>query len=454
MKAVVILAIILGMAFSFNLGIANADDLSDMKEQMKALQETINTLNAKIQVLESKQEAQAERVKQPAGSDLQETVNTLNEKIKTLETTQAIQAKEIKKVPEMDKKINSLKDMSKGLLDKLTIGGHLKLYMLDQSQGKHNGSEQHNNWSAGINHFYLYLTKELEDWLKLDIQTDLSVSASATPSVGSNITRASSASTTFKIHQAFFTGLLPKNYELKLGIFNPMFSEEYAKETWWHELYHQNDGLANLQTWHDQGVELYKNYDFDNWSLPAYFSVLGGNLTSSDSRFIDNNNNKAVLLHLAPEFFQSKFKLLGSFAYGTWDNKDDSDMYHALGGFEWKYQKFNLTGEYIYRVYQSRITTGTNKADGTNKGYWLRAMYTFDPRWRALVKYSHSNLYKTGLGVGMMSDTYDTTSLAVDFFLTPNSTIIGQYQYIDARRSDGTDKLKANRFTLGWRTTF
>ncbi len=390
-----------------SVGFARADDISELKEQIK-------TLSAKIEALEAKQESQA---------------------------------KEIKKVPELAEKVSALKQGPASLLEGVNVGGHLKMYMFDRTDGSRNGESQHTDISAGINHAYIFFTKEIEDWLKLDVQTDISVSASATPTIGSDIVRADSATTTFKLYQAFMTALLTQGYELKVGSFNPMFSEEYAKETWWHELYHQNTGLVYLQQWHDTGIELYKNFDFDKWSLPVYFSVLNGN------QFVDNNEDKTVLLHIAPEFFQTKLRLLGSIGTGLWGDGNNGRALYSLGGFDWKYQKFNLTSEYLYRKYGHVTTTGNANADGKNEGYYVRAMYTFDPKWRALVKYSHAELYQTGL-VNMRSNNYDTTTLAVNYFLTPSSDIIAQYSFIEGNRSDASEKIKANRFTLGWRTTF
>jgi len=423
MKLAVIL-LVAGVLVFGNAALVKADEMSEMKEQIKALQETINAQ--------------------------QKTIGTLNSKIQAIETKQEAQAQEIKKVPELAQTVGELKNKPSALLEGLTVGGHLKLYMFDRSDGERNGVNQHNNLSGGINHFFLYLTKELGDWLKIDVQTDTSISASATPSLGSDITRATSSTTSTTIYQAFMTAFLPQGFEARVGVLNPIFSEEYAKETWWHELYHQNTGLANLQSWHDSGIELYKNFDFDKWSLPVYLYYLNGNTAD---RYVDNNENKTVMLHIAPEFFQTKLRLLGSLGYGKWDDKGSHPLLRSVTGFDWKYQKFNLTGEYIYNKWDQLVTTGTITADGKREGYYLRAMYNFTPKWRGLVKYSHAELYKTGLAF-MKSDNYDTTILAVDYFLTPNSTIIGQYQFVDADRSDGSESLDFGRFTLGWRTTF
>lgn len=419
-----ILLLVLCGFLLFSAGSVWADDISELKEQVKALQETIN--------------------------NQQKTIEALNSKVQAVETKQQAQASEIKKVPELAKAVDAIKEGPAGIMEGASVGGHLKLYMMDAAEGERNGDQQHNNLSAGIHHLYLYLNKEISDLLKLEVQIDNSVSASATPAIGSDISRTSSATSSTTIYQTFLTAFLPKGVELKTGIFNPMFSEEYAKETWWHELYHQNQGLASLESWHDTGMELYKNFDFDKWSLPVYLSLTNGN---DSSRYADNNGGKTILLHIAPELFHTQLRLLGSIAYGQWGTHSHDDVLQSVVGFDWKHQKLNITSEYIYRKWEQIVTTGALTADGKKEGAYIRALYNITPEWAALVKFSHAELYKTGSNT-MLSDNYNTTTIGIDYNLTPSSTIIGQYSYIDGERSNDSETIEASRYTIGWRTTF
>ncbi len=430
---VMLVLVMLGAFIFFSAGVVKADDLSEMKEQIKALQETINAQ--------------------------QQTIQTLNSKVQGIETKQESQAQAIKKVPELTDKVAKLKENPVGdLLGGVQVGAHLKFAMLDQTIGKRNGVNQKTDLSAGFvgsHNLILYFGKELADWLRIDIQPEVDVSASATPSLGSDITRVTSSSTSIKIHQAFMTALLPKGYELKVGTFNAMYSEDYAKETWWHYFYNMNTGKCSSVAWHDSGVELYKNFDFDKWSLPVYLSLLNG---GSDQN-VDNNDAKTVLLHIAPEFFQSKLRLLGSLGVGYWSSNKNSIK--LLGGLDWKYKKFNLLGEYIFQEFDNvpipaSPTAASPTAVGKREGYWIRGVYTFNPKWRALIEQSYFNNYKAGLSgqTSMLSDKYYSTNLGVDYSITPNSTIIGQYEIGDASRSNGSESLRFNRYTLGWRTTF
>lgn len=424
MKITIFSAVIFMFVFIFfGGGLAKADEIAELKAQIKALQASIGTLNSKVTALEEKQKAQEERAVE---------------------------------IPKIASSVEKIQEKPSELFEGVHVGGHLKFYMFDQTNGKRNDKRQHNNISAGIHDVYLYLTKELEDWLSLDIQTETSVTASATPSLGSDISRASSGSVSTSIYQVYITARLPKEVELRFGLIYPHFSDEYARETWWDELYHQNKGLDYLQSVRDTGIALYKSFDFKNWSLPAYLYYLNGN---TSSQYVDNNEGKTVLIHLAPEFFQTKFRLLGSFAYGKWDDENKYDLIRGAGGFDWKYQKFNLVSEYLYSKWENLSLTGSigigkGREDGTRDGYYVKALYRFTPKWRGLVKYSHAELYNTGDTTTIRSDIYDVLTFGVNYFITPSSTLIGQLSMCDADRSDDSEALEFLRYTLGWRTTF
>jgi len=414
-KSIIILSAVCAFLFS-SAGFIYADELSDLKEQVRALQETTNALSAKIQGLESKQNSQTQ---------------------------------EINKVSGLEKTVERLKSSPAASLQGVNIGGHIKASLLDRTQGERNGISQHTNLSGGIHTLYLYLSKEIEDWLKLDAQVEYDVSASATPALGSDITRTTSATQAAEIYQVYATALLKDGYELKVGAFKPMFSEDYARDIWWEELIHQNKGLCYLQSYYDYGVELYKNFDFAKFSLPTYLEVGNGS-----NRFTDNNESKSVLLHIAPEFFQTKLRFPMSIGYGKRDDKDNDNLLRTALGYDLTLNKWNFAGEYLYSKYENvSLGTGLGYADGKREGYFLKTAYRFNPKWRALIKYAHSELYKTGAS-SMKSDNYDDTILGLNYFLTDGVTLIGEYSHGEAARSDGSEKLNYDRATLGARVTF
>jgi len=348
----------------------------------------------------------------------------------------------------LSEKVEDLEEAQPGVSGEgLSVGGHLKLYMADKADGKRNGVDQNNNLSAGIHDFYLYLSKGLSDFLMIDVQTKTSVLAGATPSLGSDIARSTTSSVSTKIDQAYMTVLLPREMELKVGAFFPLFSEEYGRQIWWEEQYHGNNGLLTLEAWYDNGIELYKNFDFEAFSLPVYLYLLNG-----DNRYVDNNSGMLGLVHVAPEFFGGRLRLLGSYGSGRWDDNDDHDTKRYAYGVDFKYQNLNIMGEYMHKEWEKKPLTGGGTADGENKGYYIKALYSFGEKWRALAKYSDVELYNAS--TTMLTDTYKTISLGVNYFITDSSTIMPQVSSVDADRSDGSETLEYIRYTLGWRTTF
>jgi len=348
----------------------------------------------------------------------------------------------------LSEKVEKLEEAQSGVSGSgVTVGGHLKFYMADRSDGERNGVDQNNNLSAGIHDFYLYLSNGLSDFLMIDVQTKTSVVAGATPSLGSDISRTTSSSFSTKIDQAYMTVLLPQQVELRVGAFYPLFSEEYGSQVWWDEQYHGNKGLLTLEAWYDNGIELYKNFDFEALSLPINVYLLNG-----DNRYVDNNGGMSGLVHLAPEFFFGGLRLLGSFGFGKWDDNDDYDTRRYALGVEIKYQSLSIMSEYLYKEWESLPLSGVGTADGEDEGYYVKALYRFHEKWRGLAKYSSVKLHNPS--TAMLTDTYDTICLGVNYFIVGGSAIIGQVSFVDADRSDGSETLEYTRFTLGWRTTF
>lgn len=420
MKLSIIVAIVSAFIF-FNAGPVTADEISDLTKKIEVLQQTIDELKEQLKEVKQKQE------------DQQEAVEALEDQ------------------PPASKVV------SEALQKTVNIGGHLKFYLADRTDGEVNGNDQKNNLSAGVSDLWLYFSKQLTDWLSIDVAPRVEVIAAATPSLGGDITRASSADVDLDLWEAYMTLRLPYRVELRAGALLPYFSEEYATQSWWHEQYHGNNGLVRLQAWRDNGIELYRAFDFENWSLPIYlYPYLNGSSTGDDddATLVDNNGAKSALLHIAPETFLggARLRFLGSVGYGRWDANDDNDGWqYALGG-EVSYKGFNLKGEYLFRGLMDAPLLGGGTADFENKGYYVRGMYTFNPKWRALVKWS--DVDQPFISTTMLTDNYQDLSFAVNYWITQGSTIIGQVDFVDAERSDNSEKLEYLRWTIGWRTTF
>jgi hypothetical protein len=247
--------------------------------------------------------------------------------------------------------------------------------------------------------------------------------------------------------------------EIKAGILYPMFSEEYASKTWWQDQYHGNHGLLNLESWRSAGIELYRNFDFEDFSLPVYFYpwLIGEDSTwLTPYKYTDNNSYKNLLLHVAPEFFAYglRFKLLGSLGWGIWDSDGDNNSWQYALGLDIKFKQFNFSGEYMNRTRDNVPLLGGGYADGTNEGFYIKGRYTFNESWAVVAKYSDVDLFLPGAG-RMLTDNYKTIGLALNYWLWQGAVeIIPQLEWVDAKRSDGSETLNYFRYTIGFRTTF
>ncbi len=403
----------------FSTGIAKSQDVSDLKRQLEELQQ-------KIEKLEQKQQEQAK------------------------------ETEEIKQQP------SAYEVVSQELGKHTVVGGHFKFFLADQSRGEVTTSSvsndnQHNSFSAGISDLWLYFNKNLNDWLQIEVAPQLRVDAGATPTLGSDISRSGSANVDVGIDWAYLTARLPWDLELKAGALYPYFSEEYASKIWWDEQYNANNGLITLEAMKSLGLELYRNFDFENFSLPVWLYALNGEDRgiNQDKRYTDNNSAKNGLIHVAPEFFAfgSRIRLLGSFGYGRWDNDGDKDSYQWDAGTDVTFASFSLRGEYMYRWREDIPLSGGGSENGEDKGWYVRGMYTFNPQWRVLLKYSDVDLWATGTN-SLATDNYQVVSGVLDYFVTNSSILMLQVNYTNADRDGGPDELDYWRYTLGWRTTF
>ena len=426
MKFTVVLAIACALLFS-SFEIAKADEISDLKRQLEQLQQ-------KLQELEKKQAEQAKE----------------NEKVS-------------ESVDKLKKQPSAREIVSDALGKQTTVGGHFKFFLADQSRGEVStdtldNKNQHNSFSAGVSDLWLFFDKQLSDWLSITVAPQLHVEATATPVLGSDINRSTSADVDVEIDWAYLTARLPWwQLELRAGAIYPYFSEEYASRIWWDEQYNANPGLVTLQSWKSTGVELYRNFDFEHFSLPVYAYYLNGEDrgVNQDKRYTDNNSAKSGLVHVAPEFFAlgARTKLLGSFGWGRWDNDGDNDSIQWAAGADIKFGSFGLSGEYMNRWRQDLPTVSGGTDDSEDKGWYVKGIYTFNPQWRVVLKYSDVDLWSPGED-RILTDSYKTYYGSINWFITDSSIIIPEISYVDMNRSNSPDETQYWRYTLGWRTTF
>jgi hypothetical protein len=408
----------------------------------------------------------AERAKADELQELKQQLNMMQKRIEELEKAQVEQGKKTDTVATSVEKIkkqpSASEVVSEALSKKTTVSGHFKFYLADQSDGEVNGIDQHNSFAAGISNLWLYFNKQLNDWIQIEVAPELMVEAAATPSLGANIRRDKSADVEVDLAWAYLAMRLPWGFEAKAGALFPYFSEEYASKVWWDEQYNGNNGLLTLENWRSTGIELYRNFEFDvsslSVSLPVYlYPYLNGDDRGiiQDKRFTDNNSSKSFLLHVAPEFiaYGARFKLLGSFGMGKWDDDGDNYSRQWAAGADVAYGPVNISGEYLSRWLEDLPVLGGGTKNGEDEGWYIKGNYRINPKWRVILKYSDVDLWFPGTN-DLLTDNYKTFGAAVNFFITESSIIMPQFEYVDADRSDGSQSLEYIRYTLGWRTTF
>jgi len=384
-------------------------------------------------------------------ADLRRQIQVLKERLDRLESAEGDTANLSDRIEDLEAVSGEQRDP-----DETRFGGHLKLYLADRSDGERNDRSQNNNLSAGFDFFNFYISRAITDWFALDIQTSSQVIARATPSLGLDISRATSGSVRTKVAEATASLYLPMDVTARAGVFDPVFSEDYAEQVWWHEQYHGNPGLLELQEWHDIGIEFYRTFEFDTFSLPVNLYLLNGDdrstFQSPTYAYVDNNGGMSGLVHLAPEFLFGRLRLLASLGYGKWDEEDDHTSLRYAFGLAVNHRKLNLLSEYMYGRWEGVPLTGGEFAEGEKKGYYVKMRYSVTPRYQAVAKFSDVELFRPEDVI--LTDSTKAVSLGLNYYITDSSTIMPQFMRVDADRSDGSENLTYNRFTLGWRTTF
>ncbi|HLD36793.1 MAG TPA: hypothetical protein VJC37_08730 [Planctomycetota bacterium] len=373
------------------------------------------------------------------------------------------------------------------------IGGHLKMYLFDSTGGTSTCSgvdyDNTDKWGFGFggHTFILFISKNISENLSVEIAPDYSLgSAGATPSLGKKLgqQRKSTSSTTtnpnsggvtnLKLNQEFVKYNLPEyKLELRAGYMSCMFTEEYGKETWWHEEMNAPKAVLYLGGWHDSGVEAYRNFEFGGVSMPAYLYLLNG---SGGTAYTDNNSNKTIMFHVAPEFSGKLSGLKGSASYGfgAWGDQDYAASYgttttinppavaaslknakyyrYALGG-SYDYQKFTVRAEWMGANWENKFNYGTpSEADQGSWGYYAKFKYKIVPdKWTGMLNYSEYHTEKNAA----VSEIYKTTTLGAQYEIAPAATVIFQLNMEDWKDDAAAQNaIDVNRMVIGVRVTF
>ena len=372
----------------------------------------------------------------------------------------------------------------------LNFGGDLGFYLFDVSMG--NGIlPSRDSMGNGIGTPYpdttgrinmtfeshglgLYWNVQLSEKVSVSALTEVGgTTTSATPRLGKKLgTQQGEAGTqkALSVPEAYIQVMLPWDLQLSTGIIRPLFSEDYGAKKGYQEANRLFKSSANAYggEWHDLGFELYKAFEpGGNISIPTYLYLLAG-----EEMYGDNNSNKTVLVHVAPEFW--KLRVLGSYAFGKYDAENEKAFTRYAAGLGGEFGNFWFRGEYFGGTWDGVTAYNQNGAaidtiTFTRKpiAYYVKAGYNFIPDKLGLVlTYDQSSPDWTTRGMlgytsnasGVTTDageSYTTLGATLQYWVIPGSSILVEYNRGMWKVGDGTlNKLDFNRVTIGWRTVF
>lgn len=342
------------------------------------------------------------------------------------------------------------------------VGGHMKGPVLtDYVWGKAmvNGVKSAGGYSAGsyfsTHAFQLYISKDITENVSVHAVPDFgSAGAGATPSIGSKMgasLKDTGGATAYKFQELTASvNVQSLGVQMKAGYMTLPFTQDYGKELFWHE--EHNGGKFTLASaWHDTGLELYKAFEFAGISMPASVYVVNGN--SSHNR--DNNNSRAVMMHVEPEF--GALKTFGSFGAGKWgdatalstgtlisdpafDGRKNKTFYRWSAGAGYGYKAFKVRGEVAGGKWADALYAGKAYAnDRKDFGYYGKLFYTVVPEkltamlhynWYVNEKEASSTLNYT------IKEKFDTTYLGLQYEPAPAFTVLLGYTNGNWRNTD------------------
>lgn len=362
------------------------------------------------------------------------------------------------------------------------VGGHMKGPVLtDNVWGKAmvDGTKSKGSYSAGsyfsTHAFQLYVAKDITENVSVHAAPEFnSAGAGATPSIGKKMgetLKDTGGSASVKLYELYAGYNLPSlGLQMRAGYLTLPFTQDYGKELFWHE--EHNGGKFTLATaWHDTGLELYKAFEFGGFSLPVSAYIVNGN--SSHNR--DNNNGRAVMFHVEPEF--GALKTFASYGVGKWGDNgvqasgsaatvsthtNNTDAFNRWSaGAAYSYKAFKVRGEVAGGTYEKNIgySNGTMFGNKDNFGYYGKLFYTIKPE--KLTAMLHYNYYwvdvLNGDKNGIIQEKYDTTYLGLQYEVAPAATILVGYTNGNWRNNDRAakkDYVKFQRFQTSVRVTF
>ncbi|NQV18958.1 MAG: hypothetical protein HQ534_10485 [Armatimonadetes bacterium] len=337
-----------------------------------------------------------------------------------------------------------------------TVGGHIRMTLIDMADGEStiNDTVYSDNSSSGMafTELILYISHDLSDYVSIDMQPSWSASTSASPSFGKKIGEQlkSGRDVTNGWHgwvKAVVTAALPNGYDVSVGIVKPRFTWDYGAELFWEEVISGSKWSCNgnLGDMADTGIEVYKAFEFDSFSLPAYFYLLNGG-----SRFGDNNKTPMIMLHAEPEFGALKF--LGSVASGKYDDDDEKSVFRYAFGASYTAGAFNIRSEVAGSTWEDKNTVNGTLEDDKPFGYYVHTSYALKPWAKLQFRYDFADNNGSDSGVG--DETYTSIKPGLQLLVADGAAILVNYDIATRIRESSGSKLEYGRLIVGMRVTF
>jgi hypothetical protein len=346
-----------------------------------------------------------------------------------------------------------------------TVGGTVKFFLYDSSDGEITYDDEttssKNGASAGLSQVILNFYREIADDWAVEAQPEIRFSAGATPRLGSEeITRSPSSEAHVEILRAAVIWYMPADYEMKAGYLKPLFCWDYGYELFWDEQYNAYVVSANswLGSWHDVGVEFYKNFEGEGYAIPAYLYLTNGPTSDVSGQ---TDDAWTFMFHTAPELMNGNLKFLGSFGYGEYDDDGNNMTRYALG-VDYTMAAFNVRGEYLGGTYEKLVS---DDVDGEPSGWYVKAFYDVTPTWELMGGYSVTDMNWAGFffAGAEMDENYTQWTLGANWRPADGVSVMFAYDSIDAERTDPSGDryppgdetaLKYGRINVGVRATF
>lgn len=312
-----------------------------------------------------------------------------------------------------------------------------------------------------------YFNHKVNDWLSLEFAPQIQNTVGATPSFGNNIGKARTVSSTaFNLKQgetptAKMVMNLPDSYEMTIGMFYQRFTWAYGDSISWQDhMMCPRQMYRAGQNVHDTGVQVYKEYDINGYTLPLTWAVGNGNSWNPD-----NDQTLSYLLKVEPSYAGVKFNAA---VYVNPKIYPAGTDYRGTVGFQTTVGPWYARGEYIRtRAVTGRVVTSNSSAafyrdTAAKNGYNILLEYKLLSNMKLMTQYYYDDSNGTTAYDPNYLETYKDFYAGFIYNLTDGADLIGTLELGSYKKSSpeapativSSETLDFDRIELGTKITF